>query len=141
MWHHWAGWLLEVILIYYCLSVRSLLQAGWEVIEAPLELSSAIRDAAGPDSVLVIDCLTLWLSNLMHHDRDLGAETDRLLQALRIAEGKVVLVSNELGMGLAPMEALSRAFRDAQGRLNQRVAAAANRVEFVVAGLPMVLKG
>lgn len=115
--------------------------AGWQVVEAPLDLFSAVTGAAGPGTVLVIDCLTLWLSNLMHHGRDVVDETDRLLAALQTVEGKIVLVSNELGMGLAPMEALSRGFRDAQGRLNQRVSGFADRVEFVVAGLPMVLKG
>lgn len=114
--------------------------AGWGLVECPLDLSAAIARAAAPDRVLVIDCLTLWLSNLMHADRDPEGEGADLVAALRAAPGRVLLVSNEIGMGLAPMEALSRAFRDAQGRLNQRIAAAADRAEFVAAGLPMVLK-
>jgi adenosylcobinamide kinase/adenosylcobinamide-phosphate guanylyltransferase len=114
--------------------------SGWRLVECPLDLAAAILGAAAPDRVLVVDCLTLWLSNLMHADRGPEAECADLIVALRAAPGRVLLVSNEIGMGLAPMEALSRAFRDAQGRLNQRIAAAADRVEFVAAGLPIVLK-
>ncbi|MEM6549053.1 MAG: bifunctional adenosylcobinamide kinase/adenosylcobinamide-phosphate guanylyltransferase [Pseudomonadota bacterium] len=111
----------------------------WGLVEAPLDLAQAVVDAR-PGTTLLVDCLTLWLSNLMHHERDVAAQTDSLLAALAGMEGRAVLVSNEIGMGLAPMNALGRAFRDAQGRLNQRVAAAADHVEFVAAGLPLVLK-
>ena len=111
----------------------------WRLAEAPLDPAAALA-AAGPEGTAVLDCLTLWLSNLMHHGRDVEAGTARLLQAAAGAPGRVVMVSNEIGLGLAPMEPLSRAFRDAQGRLNQRVAAAADRVEFVAAGLPLTLK-
>ncbi|MEL6217680.1 MAG: bifunctional adenosylcobinamide kinase/adenosylcobinamide-phosphate guanylyltransferase [Pseudomonadota bacterium] len=113
----------------------------WALVEAPLALSDAITAEAAPGRTLLVDCLTLWLSNLMHHERAPETEAARLLQAIAEAPGQVVLVSNEVGMGLAPMNALGRAFRDAQGRLNQRVAAAAARVEFVAAGLPLMLKG
>ena len=115
--------------------------ADWGLVEAPLDLADALRRHAVEDSVVVVDCLTLWLSNLMHHERDVDKATAELIAALGAASGNVVLVTNELGMGLAPMNALGRAFRDAQGRLNQRIAGAAHHVEFVVAGLPMVLKG
>ncbi|MGF1445635.1 MAG: bifunctional adenosylcobinamide kinase/adenosylcobinamide-phosphate guanylyltransferase [Pikeienuella sp.] len=114
---------------------------SWALAEAPLELAAAIAAEAAPGRHLLIDCLTLWLSNLMHHARDPQRETAALLAAVAAAPGAVVMVSNEVGMGLAPMNALGRAFRDAQGRLNQQVAAAADRVEFVAAGLPLVLKG
>lgn len=114
--------------------------ASWGVVEEPLEIADAIR-AADPGAAVLVDCLTLWLSNLLHHGRDAEAETDRLIDALRAARGRVILVSNEIGLGLVPMEKLSREFRDAQGRLNQRIAAAADRVEFVAAGLPLTLKG
>ncbi len=114
---------------------------GWELVEAPLDLAEAVRAEAAPERHLLVDCLTLWLSNLMHHERDWQAETATLLAAIAAAPGAVVCVSNEVGMGLAPMNALGRAFRDAQGILNQRVAAAADRVEFVAAGLPLALKG
>ncbi|MEM9144983.1 MAG: bifunctional adenosylcobinamide kinase/adenosylcobinamide-phosphate guanylyltransferase [Pseudomonadota bacterium] len=113
----------------------------WALVEAPLALAEAVSEAAAPDTTLLIDCLTLWLSNLMHHGRGPEAETARLLAALGAAPGRAVLVSNEVGMGLAAMTELGRAFRDEQGWLNQRVAAAADRVEFVAAGLPLVLKG
>ena len=114
--------------------------ATWGVIEEPLDIAAALRGAEAGTTIL-IDCLTLWLSNLMHHDRDVEAETALLIAALADTPNRVVLVSNEIGLGLVPMEKLSRDFRDAQGLLNQRVAAAADHVEFVVAGLPMVMKG
>ncbi len=114
--------------------------AGWRTVEEPLALAEAVgREAAGGRAVLV-DCLTLWLSNLMHAGRDAEAETARLLAALADAGGPVVLVSNEVGMGLVPDTPLGRRFRDAQGRLNQAVAAAVPRVVFVAAGLPLDLK-
>ena len=113
----------------------------WALAEAPLELAAAVAEGAAPGRTVVVDCLTLWLSNLLHAGRDPEAEAAGLVAALAAAPGRAVLVSNEVGMGLAPMTALGRAFRDAQGRLNQRVAAAADRVEFVAAGLPLVLKG
>ncbi|MDH3667892.1 MAG: bifunctional adenosylcobinamide kinase/adenosylcobinamide-phosphate guanylyltransferase [Paracoccaceae bacterium] len=115
--------------------------ADWGLAEAPLDLAKAIRANAAEGATLLIDCLTLWLSNLMHHEREVQIETEALLAALAQAPGRVVLVSNEIGMGLSPMNALGREFRDAQGRLNQQVATAADRVEFVAAGLPLVLKG
>lgn len=114
---------------------------GWSLTEAPLALAEAVAAETGRGQVLVIDCLTLWLSNLMHYERDPAAETARLLDVIAAASGTMICVSNEIGMGLAPMNALGRAFRDAQGRLNQQVAAAADRVEFVAAGLPLKLKG
>ena len=114
--------------------------ADWTLAEAPLDPGAPLAGLA-PGGVAVIDCLTLWLSNLMHHELDIPAATAALLAASAAAEGHVVMVSNEIGLGLAPMNALGRAFRDAQGRLNQQVAAAADRVEFVAAGLPLTLKG
>ncbi|QIE57377.1 bifunctional adenosylcobinamide kinase/adenosylcobinamide-phosphate guanylyltransferase [Pikeienuella piscinae] len=112
--------------------------ADWALVEAPLDLVGAIRAASG--RTLVIDCLTLWLSNLMAAGRDETVEAAALVAVLGAASAPVILVSNEVGMGLVPMEPLSRRFRDAQGRLNQRVAAAADRVEFIAAGLPLRLK-
>ena len=113
----------------------------WETIETPLNLAEAISDNAGRNVVCLVDCLTLWLSNLMHAARDVEAETARLCESLQNAEGQVILVSNEVGLGLVPETPLGRRFRDAQGRLNQDVAAVCDRVEFVAAGLPIVLKG
>ena len=111
---------------------------GWSLIEAPTDLVAALERAAGQN--VLIDCLTLWLSNLMHQGANIAAETEALIAALRHAEGAVVLVSNETGMGLAPMNDLARKFRDEQGRLNQRIAAMADRAVFVAAGLPLALK-
>lgn len=112
----------------------------WRTIEAPLALADAIHDAAAPGRLLLVDCLTLWTSNLMHAARDLSVETAALVTALGEAEGPVLLVANEVGLGIVPDNALARAFRDAAGRMNQRIAAAADRVTFVAAGLPMRLK-
>ncbi|MEE8453581.1 MAG: bifunctional adenosylcobinamide kinase/adenosylcobinamide-phosphate guanylyltransferase [Limibaculum sp.] len=114
---------------------------SWGLVEEPLELAQAVRANAAEGTTLVVDCLTLWLSNLMHRERDVEVETARLIEALTAAPGRVVLVSNEVGMGLVPVNALGRDFRDAQGRLNQRIAGVADHVEFVAAGLPLVLKG
>jgi len=111
----------------------------WKLIEAPLEIAPAI--AGQTAGTLVVDCLTLWLSNLMHSEHDMEAETDTLLAALAGSNADIILVSNEVGLSVAPENALARRFRDAQGRLNQAVAAVADRVEFIAAGLPMVLKG
>ncbi len=114
-------------------------QAGWRTVEAPLDLAAALR-GVHPTEAILLDCLTLWLSNLMHHDQDLEAASDALLTALADSPAPVTLVSNELGLGLVPETALGRTFRDAQGRLNQQMAAVANTVTFVTAGLPLPLK-
>lgn len=112
--------------------------AEWDLIEEPLDLVGVISGTR--HGVLVIDCLTLWLSNLIHHDRDLAGETTRLIAALGRARADIVLVSNEVGLSIAPVNTLARRFRDEQGRLNQAVAAASDRVEFIAAGLPLVMK-
>jgi adenosylcobinamide kinase/adenosylcobinamide-phosphate guanylyltransferase len=111
---------------------------AWRTVEAPLAVAEALA-ALAPDEAAVVDCLTLWLSNLMHAGRDAEAETRRLIAAL--AEREVILVSNEVGLGIVPETPLGRRFRDAAGRMNQSFAAAADRVLFVAAGLPLVLKG
>ena len=112
----------------------------WKTLEEPLNLASVIANHAGPNHMILVDCLTLWLSNLMEDGRDVGVETAGLCNALKEAKGPVTLVSNEVGMGIVPDNALARDFRDHQGRLNQAVAAAADRVVFVAAGLPLTLK-
>jgi adenosylcobinamide kinase/adenosylcobinamide-phosphate guanylyltransferase len=113
---------------------------GWHVVEAARDVAGAIGGAAADGAVLV-DCLTLWLSNLMLAGADIEAETERLEAALARATTPIVLVSNEVGFGIVPDNALARRFRDAHGRLNQRIAARADRVVLMVAGLPLVVKG
>jgi len=112
----------------------------WQTVEAPLALAAAIRRETAPQRPVLVDCLTLWLSNLLLGDRPVATEIAELCAALRRAEGAVVLVANEVGLGLVPDTPLGRRFRDEAGRLNQRVAALADRVVFVAAGLPLVLK-
>ncbi len=112
----------------------------WQTVEAPLDLAGAIEEAPAGAAVLV-DCLTLWLNNLMFNNRDIDAETARLEAVLAARQGPVVLVSNEVGSGIVPNNAEARRFRDLQGRLNQRIAARADHVVLLVAGLPMVVKG
>jgi adenosylcobinamide kinase/adenosylcobinamide-phosphate guanylyltransferase len=107
-------------------------------IEAPLALAETI--ASIDDGVLLVDCLTLWTSNLLLADADIDVATDALLAALTRSSARIVLVSNEVGWGIVPDNALARRFRDVAGRVNQRVAAAADRVDLLVAGLPMSLK-
>jgi adenosylcobinamide kinase / adenosylcobinamide-phosphate guanylyltransferase len=112
--------------------------AQWRIVEAPRDVAAAL--AAGGTTPVLVDCLTLWLSNLILADADIGAETARLEEALAAAQAPVVLVANEVGSGIVPEHALGRKFRDLQGVLNQRIAARADRVVLVVAGLPLVLK-
>jgi adenosylcobinamide kinase/adenosylcobinamide-phosphate guanylyltransferase len=112
----------------------------WHTVEAPLALTPVIASAARSERPLLIDCLTLWLSNLLLAGKPVDEETAALCAALRLAVGPVVLVANEVGMGLVPETPLGRQFRDAAGCLNQEVAALADRVVFVAAGLPLVLK-
>ena len=111
----------------------------WLEREAPLELAAALLETDGGGARLV-DCLTLWLSNLMHAERDWEKETKLLVDALGRQKSPVVLVTNEVGLGIVPDNALARRFRDAAGILNQTVGHAADEVEFVVAGLPMRVK-
>ena len=128
--------------------------ADWGLVEAPLQLAAALRAHAARDTCLVVDCLTLWLSNLLlageaarQAEADqaidcplLTKETAALIDTLPQLPGWITLVSNEVGWGIVPMHPVSRCFADEQGRLNQRVAAVCDRVTLVAAGLPMALK-
>jgi adenosylcobinamide kinase / adenosylcobinamide-phosphate guanylyltransferase len=114
---------------------------GWESVEVPLDLAKTIALARWHHSVVLIDCLTLWLTNVLMSGRDPAAERLKLLQALAKAETPIVAVSNEVGLGIVPDNALARRFRDEQGRLNAEVAAIAERVVLMTAGLPLTLKG
>jgi adenosylcobinamide kinase / adenosylcobinamide-phosphate guanylyltransferase len=113
--------------------------AEWINREAPLDLVAVLEETDSGGARLV-DCLTLWLSNLMHAEKDLQRKADALIACLKKQKSPVVLVSNEVGLGIVPENALARKFRDAQGRLNQMIATVADEVEFVAAGLPLRLK-
>jgi adenosylcobinamide kinase / adenosylcobinamide-phosphate guanylyltransferase len=110
---------------------------GWITIETPLELAGLI---AGETRPLLIDCLTLWLTNIMLAEKAVSAEVNQLLAAARNSSAPLIFVSNEVGLGIVPENALARTFRDHAGRLHQELAKIANRVVFMAAGLPMVLK-
>jgi adenosylcobinamide kinase / adenosylcobinamide-phosphate guanylyltransferase len=111
----------------------------WIEREVPLELVAALIETDGGGARLV-DCLTLWLSNLFHSERDWSREVARLAEALTRQRSPVVLVSNEVGLGIVPDNALARSYRDAAGFMNQTIARVVDEVEFLVAGLPMKLK-
>lgn len=112
--------------------------ASWRTVEAPLALAAALARDAAPDRCLLVDCLTLWLSNALLASRE--DEIGTLLATLPHLPGQLILVSNEVGWSIVPENALARRFRDEQGRLNQKIAQLADRVALVVAGLPLVLK-
>jgi adenosylcobinamide kinase / adenosylcobinamide-phosphate guanylyltransferase len=113
----------------------------WQTLECPIELADAISGQDGARRILLVDCLTLWLSNLMLNEVDLPQAMAHLEHVLIHSIGHIILVSNEVGQGIVPANALARRFRDEAGRLNQRMAALANDVWFVTAGLPVRLKG
>jgi len=115
--------------------------ARWTTVEAPLALPEAMAAHGRADRVLLVDCLTLWLTNLLLGEADLTAAGDALVAAIADAPGPVVLVSNEVGFGIVPDNALARRFRDAQGSLNQRLARVCDATDLVVAGLPLRLSG
>ncbi len=112
----------------------------WRTVETLLALGDALVESTAHGEPVLVDCLTLWLSNVMHAELDVAAETETLRAALDRARGPVVCVSNEVGLGIVPATKLGRGFRDAAGRLNQFMAAQADRVEFIAAGLPITLK-
>lgn len=117
---------------------RAARPAGWRVVEAPLELAGALRAHGAPGRCLIVDCLTLWLMNVIDHEFE--AQRQALLDALPGLPGEVLFVANEIGLGIVPLGAETRRFRDEAGRLNQDLAAACERVTFVAAGLPLPLK-
>ncbi len=115
--------------------------AGWTTHEEPMGLPLKLAEVDGMRRFILVDCLTLWLSNLMLGEQGWEGPTSALTSVLAGAAADVVLVSNEVGLSIVPDNALGRRFRDAQGLLNQRVAAVADNAVFVAAGLPLVLKG
>jgi len=114
--------------------------ARWGLVEEPLALAAALRREARADCILVVDCVTLWLSNLLLRDDDIPGAEQQLAQSIAGLAGPVIFVSNEVGGGIVPDNALARVFRDAQGRLNQTLAQACDAVVLVSAGLALRLK-
>jgi adenosylcobinamide kinase/adenosylcobinamide-phosphate guanylyltransferase len=116
--------------------------AHWHVVEEPLHLARALRTTAAADRVIIVDCLTLWVTNLLcsSDPAQLDLEVEDLLDALPSLPGHCVFVANEVGLGIMPVNALARRFADVAGTLHQRLAALCDRVEFMVAGLPMSVK-
>ena len=110
---------------------------GWVTIESTLDPASVLPR----DGLVLLDCVTVWLGNLMHHGRDLRAEVAKLCAALEVCPAEVILVSNEVGLSIVPENAMARRFRDEQGLANQALAAIADNVYFIAAGLPLTLKG
>lgn len=115
----------------------------WRLLEEPVELAACLQTHAQPNTTILVDCLTLWLSNLLAAESDSLFEQQRtaLLDCLPGLPGRILLVSNEVGMGIVPMGELTRRFVDEAGRLHQELAQICDRVTMVVAGLPQVLKG
>lgn len=113
---------------------------GWITIEAPVDLAEAVTQWSAPGRVLLVDCLTLWTSNLLLGDHDIASATTRLTEAIGAAPGPLIFVANEVGWGIVPDNALARRFRDEAGIVNQRVAQAVGEVQLVVAGLSLKLK-
>ncbi len=115
--------------------------SSWRTVEEAVAVWDVIGRECRVGRVVVLDCLTLWLNNVMLHERDVEADIERSVACLEGVKGDVILVSNEIGLGLVPDTELGREFRDLHGRMNQRVAAVCDRVLFMVAGLPVVVKG
>ena len=115
--------------------------ADWALIEEPIELARVLRESAHAERCLLVDCLTLWLSNMLAAgDERLEAEISDLTRTLPTLPGQLLLVSNEVGQGIVPANPLARRFRDQAGLLHQSTAACCDRVTFVIAGLPLTLK-
>lgn len=112
----------------------------WRTLEVPLDLAAAVRDQGRKGRFILVDCLTVWIGNLMHHGREVLPEVERLAEVMRSVPGDVVLVSNEVGQGIVPDNAMARAFRDHQGRCNQVMAAVCGTVVLVIAGIPLSVK-
>ncbi|MBI3499601.1 MAG: bifunctional adenosylcobinamide kinase/adenosylcobinamide-phosphate guanylyltransferase [Proteobacteria bacterium] len=119
---------------------RARRDSAWKTVEEPLGLPAALARHGRSGGPVIVDCLTLWLSNLMGAGRDVAAATAALLQTLAGLAGPIILITNEVGQGIVPENKLAREFRDLAGLANQRLAAAADRVVLVVAGLPVILK-
>lgn len=115
--------------------------AVWTTVEEPLDLVSVLRAQCRPERAVLVDCLTLWITNLMMAERDIEGETAALVAALADLPGTIVLVSNEVGLGIVPDNRMARDFRDHAGRVHQAVAGVSSQVYFIAAGLPLKMKG
>ena len=113
----------------------------WRTVEEPLDLAGTLRREVAPARIVLVDCLTLWLTNVMLGGHPVAVASAALVETLRGLAGPAILVSNEVGWGIVPENRLARDFRDAQGRLNQTIADVCDHVVLVAAGLPLVLKG
>ena len=113
----------------------------WENVEDPFDLAGVLKGAAGAGRAVLVDCLTLWVTNLMIEQKDVDAEARALLALLPTLEGEVFFVSSEVGLGIVPDNYLARSFRDHAGKLHQQIGAIADEVYFVAAGLPLKMKG
>ncbi len=114
---------------------------GWVTHEEPLALAETLKAVTAPDRAVLVDCLTLWITNLMMNDEDITQRCHELVEVLSTCQGQVVLVSNEVGLGIVPENRMAREFRDHAGRLHQAVAAVADEVHFIAAGLSLKMKG
>ncbi|WP_331344299.1 bifunctional adenosylcobinamide kinase/adenosylcobinamide-phosphate guanylyltransferase [Cellvibrio sp. UBA7661] len=115
----------------------------WQLLECPLTLSETLAQEAQKDQIILVDCLTLWLNNQLFHypHQDFSTLYDALLSSIANAKADIIFVANEVGLGIIPLGEISRTFVDEAGRLNQRIAQAADKVFFIAAGLPLQLKG
>ncbi|TCL73880.1 bifunctional adenosylcobinamide kinase/adenosylcobinamide-phosphate guanylyltransferase [Rhizobium sp. BK251] len=114
---------------------------AWTTHEVPLDLVGCLRATDQADRCILVDCLTLWVTNLMMAERDMAAEFAALAELLPRTKARIIIVSNEVGLGIVPENRMARDFRDHAGRLHQLIAAAAAEVYFVAAGLPLKMKG
>ena len=119
--------------------------ATWRTVEEPLQIASALKSHAASSDIVILDCLTVWLGNMMSQDASASEEealeeVERLLEVYKTGSASLILVSGEVGMGLVPPYPLGRAFRDIQGRINQKLAQEADKVFFMIAGIPLELK-
>ena len=112
----------------------------WTLIEEPIALADVLRTKVTNNQIVLVDCLTLWLSNLMGVEKNIEVSVDDLIDAVRTCKGRIVFISNEVGQGIVPDNAMARLFRDEAGRMHQRLAEVCDAAIMVVAGLPLILK-
>lgn len=116
----------------------------WETVECPLDIAAVIRQKAGEKTLVLVDCLTLWLNNILaetENQEEIEKRIDSLQQAIAGVSGTVIMVTNEVGCGIVPADRTTRLFRDMAGTVNRRMAEAADRVVWMVAGVPVIVKG